>query len=143
MECRAKRWAHSRDPRHGVEQVGYDLVGAMIKRRRLLAGLTQRQLEALTGIDQTVISRLENGIQYGLRWSRFAILVAKLHGLEDETAEAPPPWWVTYGVTVPAYRVESLQQQGLLPPDYKAPIAKPADDEELTVQAADDQAPTD
>ena len=105
----------------------------MIKRRRVRAGLTQRELESLTGIDQTVISRLENGIQYGLRWSRFAILVAKLHGLEDETAKAPPPWWVTYGVTVPAYRVESLRQQGLLPRDEA---------NEASAQAADDPPPS-
>ena len=34
------------------------------------------------GIDQTVISRIENGKQYGLRWSRFADLVDALGGLE-------------------------------------------------------------
>jgi len=88
----------------------------MIRRRRLLGSLTQRELERLTGIDQTVISRLENGRQYGLRWSRFAILVAELHGLEDETAKAPPPWWVKMGITPPDYMLPSLRQQGLLPP---------------------------
>ena len=90
MECRAPRWAHSADPRHEVEQRGYDLIGAWLKRRRLLAHLTQREVERLTHIDQTVISRLENGRQYGLRWSRFAILVATLDGLDDATARPRP-----------------------------------------------------
>ena len=117
MRCKARRWAHSQDPRHEVEQAGYDLIGSMIKRWRLGGGYTQRQLEALTGIDQTVISRLENGRQYGLRWSRFAILIAVLGGFDDGRSEPPPPWWVTYGVAVPEYRRESLRQLGFLPPD--------------------------
>ena len=117
MRCGARRWAHSLDPKHDVEQDGYDLIGAMIKRRRLAAGMSQRRLEVLSGIDQTVISRLENGKQYGLRWSRFAILVAKLHGLEPETAKAPPPWWVKMGITPPVYFRDTLREQGLLPPE--------------------------
>jgi transcriptional regulator with XRE-family HTH domain len=109
------------DPRHEVEQRGYDLIGAMLKRRRLSAGITQREVERLTRIDQTVISRLENGRQYGLRWSRFAILVATLDGLDDATAAPPPPWWVRMGLTPPPFMVEQLQQEGLLPPGYEPP----------------------
>jgi transcriptional regulator with XRE-family HTH domain len=116
MRCQAARWAHSTDPRHEVEQAGYDLIGAMIKRWRLRAGHTQRELERLSGIDQTVISRLENGRQYGLRWSRFAILIAVLGGFDDGRTEPAPPWWVTMGITPPDYRLETLRQQGLLPP---------------------------
>jgi transcriptional regulator with XRE-family HTH domain len=101
-----------------VEQRGYDLIGAMLKRRRLLAHLTQRELERLTRIDQTVISRLENGRQYGLRWSRFAILVATLDGLDDATASPPTPWWVRMGITPPPFMLEQLRQEGLLPPGY-------------------------
>ncbi len=116
MKCGAPRWAHSLDPKHEVEQAGYNLIGAMIRRRRLAAGLSQRELERLTRIDQTVISRLENGKQYGLRWSRFAILVAELRGLEPETAKDPPPWWVTMGIEPPIYFRDTLRRQGLLPP---------------------------
>ena len=121
MECRAPLWAHTADTRHEVEQRGYDLIGAMLKRRRLLAHLTQREVEKLTGIDQTVISRLENGRQYGLRWSRFAILVARLDGLDEATAAPPPPWWVRMGITPPPFMLEQLRQEGLLPPGYEAP----------------------
>ncbi len=89
----------------------------MLKRRRLLAHLTQRELEHLTRIDQTVVSRLENGRQYGLRWSRFAILVATLDGLDDATSAPPPPWWVRAGITPPPYMLEQLRGEGLLPPE--------------------------
>ena len=108
MRYGSKRWEHSRDPRHGLEQAGYDLIGAALKRRRLRAGLSQRQLERLCGIDQTVISRLENGKQYGLRWSRFAILVGVLDGLEDQTSSPTIPWWVTLGIAPPGRRIRWL-----------------------------------
>ena len=109
------------DPRHEVEQRGYDLIGAMLKHRRLRAKLTQRELERLTRIDQTVISRLENGRQYGLRWSRFAILVATLDGLDDATAAPPPPWWIRMGITPPPAMLEQLRHEGLVPPGYEPP----------------------
>ena len=69
-------------PRDPQEQHGFDLIGATIKRRRASLGWTQRYLEAQCGIDQTVISRIENGKQYGLRWSRFADLVDALGGFD-------------------------------------------------------------
>ncbi len=68
-----------RDPQ---TQHGFDLIGNMVKRRRTYLHWTQRYLEELSGIDQTVISRIENGRQYGLRWSRWANLVDALGGLE-------------------------------------------------------------
>jgi transcriptional regulator with XRE-family HTH domain len=86
-------------PRDPVEQRGFDLVGSTIRRKRLALGWTQRTLEAYSGIDQTVISRIENGKQYGLRWVRFARLVDALDGLElapppaDRPRRSPKPWW--------------------------------------------------
>jgi transcriptional regulator with XRE-family HTH domain len=86
-------------PRKPEEQRGFELVGATIRRKRLALGWTQRTLEAYSGIDQTVISRLENGKQYGLRWVRFARLVDALDGLElvppptDRPRRPPRPWW--------------------------------------------------
>ena len=61
---------------------GFTLIGTAVLRTRQRTGLSQRQLEALCGVDQTVISRLENGRLASLRWSRFADLVAALGGLE-------------------------------------------------------------
>jgi len=96
MFHRRRRWEHSLNPRDRAEQRGYDAIGATLKERRLAAGLTQRELETLTGIDQTVISRLENGKQYGLRWSRYAILVAVLDERQGIRLDAQP-WWATLG----------------------------------------------
>ena len=65
---------------------GFQLVGQVVRTRRQRMGLSQRALERLCGVDQTVISRLENGQLASLRWSRFAALVAVLGGLgEDAT----------------------------------------------------------
>ena len=71
-------FGRQRDPQ---ERRGFELIGVELKRRRVALGWTQRILEAQSGIDQTVISRLENGKQYGMRWSRFALLVEALDGI--------------------------------------------------------------
>jgi transcriptional regulator with XRE-family HTH domain len=72
-------------------QRGWHLLGAAIRRRRLSLGWTQRVLEAESGVDQTVISRIENGKQYGLRWSRLAELVDALGGLDARGLEDSRP----------------------------------------------------
>ena len=80
-------------PRDPQEQHGFDLIGAAIKRRRVALGWTQRLLEAQSGVDQTVISRIENGKQYGIRWSRFALLVDALGGFGAPTGPAGRELW--------------------------------------------------
>ena len=55
----------------------------------MAAHLTQRQLESISGVDQTTISRLENGRLFGMRWTRFARLVHVLGGLAE--ADPLPP----------------------------------------------------
>lgn len=76
--------------RDAQEKHGFELIGVEIKRRRLLLGWSQRTLEAYSGIDQTVISRLENGKQYGMRWSRFARLVDALGGIGPSAVRRRP-----------------------------------------------------
>jgi transcriptional regulator with XRE-family HTH domain len=71
---------------------GFKLVGQLVRIRRQQIGLSQRALERRCGVDQTVISRLENGQLASLRWSRFAQLVASLGGLD---AEAAAPSWMS------------------------------------------------
>ena len=73
---------------------GFRLIGQLVHRRRHRLGISQRQLELLSGVDQTVISRLENGRLGGLRWSRFARLVDALGGLGD--ADPMPAWTARY-----------------------------------------------
>jgi transcriptional regulator with XRE-family HTH domain len=69
---------------------GLKLIGKLVKRRRQRLGLTQQQLGSLCAIDQSVISRLETDKLGGLRWSRFADLVAALGGVSDTD---PMPGW--------------------------------------------------
>ena len=61
----------------------------MVKRRRLTIAWSQRDLERASGIDQSAISRLENGRLSGLRFARFARLVTAMNGL-DLDAPHPP-----------------------------------------------------
>ena len=78
-------------PRDTQQQRGFDLFGRTLRRRRHWLGWTQRQLEAYSGIDQAVISRLENGKQYGLRWARLAELIDALGGLDVGPGAPDPP----------------------------------------------------
>jgi transcriptional regulator with XRE-family HTH domain len=77
---------------------GFRLIGRLVLRRRQRLGLSQRQLEHLSGVDQTVISRLENGRLGGLRWSRFAELVDALGGLAESDSR---PAWTTRSLPPP------------------------------------------
>jgi transcriptional regulator with XRE-family HTH domain len=67
-------------------------LGRLVRRRRWRLGLSQQQLATLSGIDQTVISRLENGQLRGLRFSRLTRLVDALGGIGDSD---PLPVWAT------------------------------------------------
>ena len=79
-------------PRDPQQQDGFEAIGAMVRRRRAWLGWSQRYLELRSGLDQTVISRIENGKQYGIRWSRFATLVGAMGGLEiPDAAQTPRP----------------------------------------------------
>jgi transcriptional regulator with XRE-family HTH domain len=77
-------------PRDPQQQIGFEMIGAAIRRRREYLGWTQRYLQSQSGINQAVISRLENGKQSGLRWARFADLVHALGGF-DVTPRMRPP----------------------------------------------------
>jgi transcriptional regulator with XRE-family HTH domain len=69
---------------------GFAALGRLVRRRRLQLGITQNELEWLSGIDQTLISKLENGRLKGMRWSRFGRLVGALGGLAEDDPE--PEW---------------------------------------------------
>ena len=91
-----------RDPQ---QQHGLDLIGQMVRNRRHRLGWSQRYLEMLSGLDQTVISRIENGRQFGVRWCRFADLVDALGGLDGLSHEpsllAKAPFGARYAVEPP------------------------------------------
>ena len=62
------------------EVAGLKLLGAQVKRGRYARGWTQRRLEEVSGVDQTTISRLENGRLISLRLVRLAALAGALDG---------------------------------------------------------------
>ena len=59
---------------------GMQVIGSWLRAWRRRRGYTQSQLGRLCGLHQSTISRLENGRCAGLRWLRFAALVAALDG---------------------------------------------------------------
>ena len=75
-------WDAVNQPPEPQVQRGMELIGAAARRARRRHRWSQRDLEERTGIDQTTISRFENGLRCGMRWSRFATLVAVLDGLD-------------------------------------------------------------
>jgi DNA-binding Xre family transcriptional regulator len=74
--------AEDRERRFPEVQLGWELVGAMVKQRRTEIGWSQRDLQRECGFDQSAISRLERGILSGIRFSTFARLVAAMNGLD-------------------------------------------------------------
>jgi transcriptional regulator with XRE-family HTH domain len=65
---------------HPIDQELLIAIGADLRRRRREAWLTQRQLESLTNVDQTTISRVENGRISTFRLHRYARLLAGVEG---------------------------------------------------------------
>lgn len=70
----------AREPREQPKEPDRTLLdlGAAIREGRRQHGLTQMQLEALSGVDQTSISRLERGLAPGMKTSRLARILAVL-----------------------------------------------------------------
>ena len=68
---------------------GFAMIGGAMRRQRHKRGLTQHDLQLMTGVSQSAISRLESGQRFGLRWPRFMRLVAALDGLDFGTVDTP------------------------------------------------------
>lgn len=68
------------------------LVGGQVRAARVHASLNQRQVEELTGIDQTAISRLENGKGSNLPLGRFAALLVAIDAEIRPADRAIPSW---------------------------------------------------
>jgi len=90
-------WTQEGFERRSAEvQHGWELIGAAVKRRRIGLGWSQRDVQRVTGIHQSVISRLERGSLSGIRFSKFARLVAAMNGLDPDRPHPRPPrrcWW--------------------------------------------------
>ena len=89
----------NRHPSDPDVQDGLALMGAAVARRRRYLRMSQRELARRSGIQQSSISRFEHGLQFCIRWSRFARLVVVLGGLDfdldrrDADRPPPPPSW--------------------------------------------------
>jgi DNA-binding Xre family transcriptional regulator len=91
-------WTESdRRDRAPDEQRGWEILGAMVLRRRTLLGWSQRELGRGALLAQSTISRLENGKLKGMRMGQFARLVAAMGGLDPALPAPPRPgrwgWW--------------------------------------------------
>ena len=65
-------------PNARLVEIGLDVVGRMVLDARNRAGLTQGQLERMSGVDQTTISRLERGRLPGISLGRLAAILGAL-----------------------------------------------------------------
>jgi ribosome-binding protein aMBF1 (putative translation factor) len=65
-------------PDRRLVEVGLDVIGRMVLDGRRRANLSQGQLERMSGVDQTTISRLERGRLPGISLSRLAAILGTL-----------------------------------------------------------------
>lgn len=69
-------WA--RPPRYDLTplvQIGLREIAQLVHEARRVSGMTQQHVENVTGVDQTIVSRLENGRLYSIRFIRLAAVV--------------------------------------------------------------------
>ncbi|HEX5012864.1 MAG TPA: helix-turn-helix transcriptional regulator [Candidatus Limnocylindrales bacterium] len=66
---------------------GLEILGRALYEARRVAGVTQRQLGEMVGVDQSTISRLERGRLTGLRLTKLALIIS---GLDALTFDLPP-----------------------------------------------------
>jgi ribosome-binding protein aMBF1 (putative translation factor) len=59
--------------------LGLDIIGQQVLRARRAAGLSQRQLGAMVELNQSTISRLENGLLRTFRLVNLARILGVLH----------------------------------------------------------------
>ena len=89
--------SESRAEREPDVQLGWVIIGRMVKRRRHVVRWSQRDLSRACGLAQSAICRLENGKLSGVRFGRFARLVAALGGLDPDAPHPARPIWITGG----------------------------------------------
>jgi transcriptional regulator with XRE-family HTH domain len=113
-------WHDSYRPRSAQWIRGSQLVGAAVKRRREHLRLSQRDVERRSGVSQSVISRLENGLLPGLTWGRFVLLVNALDGLDFGVL--PTHHWIELDRAAnERWRSHEMQSTGISAGDDRSP----------------------
>lgn len=84
------RW-HLLDDPDETERLGAKIIGAGVRRARLFAGLTQRQLGWRAGLSQSIVSRLENGRLRGMRFRTLARILGALDAPASVVFPGEPP----------------------------------------------------
>jgi transcriptional regulator with XRE-family HTH domain len=93
---------------------GMEAFGRSLRAARLRAGLSQAALERLSGLDQTVISRLENGRLGSLVFWRLASLIGAL-GSAWDPPRLEQDAWGRWNLTPDMERSLLAQIESLLP----------------------------
>ena len=62
-----------------VAEIGLTLIGSWIKEGRRATHMTQQLVENISGVDQSVISRLENGKVHSMRLVRLAAVIGAIY----------------------------------------------------------------
>lgn len=75
---RRRREREMTDPHGDPATVGVSLLGRYIRRSRVLANYTQRQLAAAAGVSQSMVSRVERGLEPEVPVARLIRLVQPL-----------------------------------------------------------------
>jgi DNA-binding Xre family transcriptional regulator len=88
---------NSRLDRDPEIQRGWEILGRMVKRRRTRIAWSRRDLPRACGLARSAISRLETGKLSGVRFGRFAKLVAAMNGLDPDAPDPPRPRWAFGG----------------------------------------------
>jgi ribosome-binding protein aMBF1 (putative translation factor) len=66
-------------PLDAMAQLGMSTIGIIVRGGRLACGLSQRQLAALAGMNQSTISRLENGQLRHFKFQRLATVIGVIN----------------------------------------------------------------
>ncbi len=60
-------------------EIGLDRIAVWVRDARRASGMTQQHVENVSGVDQTIVSRLENGRLYSIRFVRLAAVIGAVH----------------------------------------------------------------
>lgn len=85
------RWENNQWRAGPAEEKGLRIIGQAVLRGRIAASLTQRQLAFRVGLNQSTVSRLENGRLHAMRLVTLARIIGVLNLDPGTTFQGEPP----------------------------------------------------